>query len=207
MKKFLAIILASGFSRRMERNKLFLKYKNKTFLDLIIEKLLNINFEKVILVVSDKHLLEKYQNHNVNLIPVFNNKPENGISQSIKEGLSCYNSMLCEKMINQVDAYMFFVADQPLLTEKTIKEIINNYNGTITVPQSSGKNSSPVIFPAKYNEELLKLEGDKGGKQIIEKNCEDVTFVNFDDENELKDIDFLEDYTMLIKEDNNDETV
>ena len=59
---------------------------------------------------------------------------------------------------------------------------------------------NPVIFPNKYNSELLSLEGDKGGKQIILKHLDDIAFVDIEDSNEFQDVDVIEEYLKLINE-------
>ena len=46
----------------------------------------------------------------------------------------------------------------------------------------------------------MSLEGDKGGKQIILKNLDDITFVDIEDSNEFQDVDVIEEYLKLINE-------
>ena len=191
----LAIILAAGFSKRMGENKLLLEYKGKTFIQIIIEKLLEINFNKIILVVSNLEIYKKYKNYNEKVFVIFNDKAENGISESIKKAVTYAKNNL------EVDKYMFFVADQPLLKKETILKIIEESSSNkITVPKSNNTMYNPVIFSNKYNSELLSLEGDKGGKQIILKNLDDITFVDIEDSNEFQDVDLIEEYLKLINE-------
>ena len=191
----LAIILAAGFSKRMGENKLLLEYKGKTFIQIIIEKLLEINFNKIILVVSNLEIYKKYKNYNEKVFVIFNDKAENGISESIKKAVTYAKNNL------EVDKYMFFVADQPLLKKETILKIIEESNSNkITVPKNNNTMYNPVIFSNKYNSELLSLEGDKGGKQIILKNLDDITFVDIEDSNEFQDVDLIEEYLKLINE-------
>ncbi|MFD2388094.1 NTP transferase domain-containing protein [Enterococcus rivorum] len=46
------IIMASGYSKRMGENKLFLKYKNKTFLEHTLTLVNKVDFFERILVIS-----------------------------------------------------------------------------------------------------------------------------------------------------------
>lgn len=191
----LAIILAAGFSKRMGENKLLLEYKGRTFVQTIIEKLLEINFNKIILVVSNLEIYKKYKNYNEKVFVIFNDKAEKGISESIKKAVAYAKNNL------EVDKYMFFVADQPLLKKETILKIIKESGSNkIIVPKNNNTMYNPVIFPNKYNSELLSLEGDKGGKQIILKNLDDITFVDIEDSNEFQDVDVIEEYIKLINE-------
>lgn len=191
----LPIILAAGFSKRMGENKLLLEYKGKTFIQTIIEKLLEINFNKIILVVSNLEIYKKYEKYNEKVSVIFNDKAENGISESIKKAVTYAKDNL------QADKYMFFVADQPLLKKETILKIIEKSDSNkITIPKNNNTMYNPVIFPNKYTFELLDLEGDKGGKQIILKHLDDINFVDIEDANEFQDVDVIEEYLKLINE-------
>ncbi len=191
----LAIILAAGFSKRMGENKLLLEYEEKTFIQTIIEKLLEINFNKIILVVSNLEIYKKYKNYNEKLFVIFNDKAEKGISESIKKAVVYAKNNL------EVDKYMFFVADQPLLKKETILKIIEESSSNkIIVPKSNNTMYNPVIFPNKYTSALLNLEGDRGGKQIILNHLDNITFVDIEDANEFQDVDVIEEYIKLINE-------
>ena len=60
------------------------------------------------------------------------------------------------------------------------------------------REGNPVIFPKTLFEELMALEGDKGGKQIIKKHPEMVYKV-YVTEQELSDMDYKEDKINLEK--------
>lgn len=48
---------------------------------------------------------------------------------------------------------------------------------------------NPCIFSKKYYRELMEITGDKGGKQIIKRYPEDVTYLKISDEREQQDVD------------------
>ena len=50
---------------------------------------------------------------------------------------------------------------------------------------------NPKIFSSRYREELLKLSGDTGGRQIIDAHKKDLLLVEAESEDEVKDIDRL----------------
>lgn len=94
---------------------------------------------------------------------LYNPHPEDGISSSVKIGL---NASL------DADAVLFTVSDQPWLTSETICELIHVFLNTskgIACISYQGKMGNPCIFDRKYYNELLSLEGDKGGKKVIMK--------------------------------------
>lgn len=184
------IIMASGFSKRMGRDKLFLPYKNKFLVEHIIEKVTACDFYSTIIIARDDRILNIAEK--AGLKAVKNNNAEEGQSEAIKLGI---------KNSTKTDGYMFFTADQPLLKAETIKLLMETFEKNkenIVVPTALGKRGSPVIFPYKCTDELLKLEGDTGGRRVINNNIKDVLFVDVKDENLLMDVDTWEDYEKII---------
>jgi molybdenum cofactor cytidylyltransferase len=192
-----AIILAAGYSRRMGVNKLLLKYRGKSLIQSTIDTILQCGFSEVILVGRVEEIIEI---GNINeLVVVENQNAEKGISESIKLGVI---------HAKEVDGYMFFTADQPFLDVDTIKSLIREYieNPThIIVPRCDIRRGNPVIFPPDLKEDFLKLEGDIGGKTIINENLDRVKFVETRDSWALFDVDTSENYEFIINlEENND---
>lgn len=191
-KKISGIILAGGFSKRMGKDKLFLNWKNRTFLEEVTDKIDSINFfEKLLVIPKEKFLKLKKKldlEKKINFKIVFNEESEKGQSESVKLGV---------KKSLESDGYMFFPVDQPFLKKETIYTIIKEFLKTdlITAPLVEGNRFSPVIFPKRYKEKLLDLKGDTGGREIIKK--EKINEVNFLDEMEFKDIDLPEDMELL----------
>ena len=184
------IIMASGYSRRMGREKLLLPYKNKPLVQHIIEKVSACDFSSSIIIAKDRQILNLAAKNGLKTIE--NNSAFLGQCQAIKLGI--INSP-------KAQGYMFFTADQPLIDVETIKLLMNIFeknHDSIIVPRFKERKGSPVIFPLKYVNELLKLEGDKGGRKIISKHREHVIFVDVNDENSLMDIDIWEDYEKII---------
>ena len=196
--KISAIIMASGKSERMGTNKLLLEYRGMTFIENTLEKVLNENFYELVIVISDKKVRKKCQDYikksekdEKKIYIIDNKKSEKGQSESIKIGL---------KTLGKCDGYMFFSCDQPFLTSDTIKKILQNFKTKgITTPEYNGKRSLPVIFGENFKDELLKLEGDTGGKTVISNHQDKIKIVEIENSDEGKDIDTKEDYDMLKK--------
>ena len=196
--KISAIIMASGKSKRMGTNKLLLEYRGMTFIENTLKKVLKENFYEFAIVISDKKVKKKAQDYMKNLETdekkihiIDNKKSEKGQSESIKMGL---------KTLGKCDGYMFFSCDQPFLTSDTIKKILQNFKTKgITIPEYNGKRSLPVIFGENFKDELLKLEGDTGGKTVISNHQDKIKIVEIENSDEGKDIDTKEDYDMLKK--------
>lgn len=182
-----AIVLASGYSSRMGENKLLLLKDNIPMIEHIFRQLSKINFYEIIVVTQydEIEILAKSYSYKT----VKNDTPQIGISKSIELGV---------KKTNINSNFMFFTGDQPFLTKKIIKKIINiSDDRHIVVPKFLGKNKSPVIFGKIYRDELLKLDGDIGGKEIIKNNLESVKYLNFSHGNYFLDIDTKEEYEKI----------
>jgi molybdenum cofactor cytidylyltransferase len=194
-----AIILAAGYSRRMGVNKLLLKYRGKSLIQRTIDTILQCGFSEVILVGRIEEVIEI---GNMNeLMVIENQNADKGISESIKLGVV---------HAKETDGYMFFTADQPFLDVDTIKSLIRVFIEDpthIIVPRCQGRRGNPVIFPPNFKEDFLKLQGDVGGKTIINKNLYNVKFIEISDSWALFDVDTSENYEYILKLEENDDYV
>lgn len=207
------IYLAAGFSCRFGENKLLYQLNNKPIyrhaLDrlFLLQKKMDViqdivvvtqydeieryvescrsNFSECLDVVSGDRLsvvCQREQGKQKSIQVIRNAHSEQGISSSLQLGLRA----------SDADAYLCCVADQPYLTEITLQTFIEAYvqdGRGIACIANGGHCGNPVIFSAKYKEELLALSGDKGGKQIINRYMEDVMLYEIADQHELQDID------------------
>jgi len=185
-----AIIMASGNSKRMGINKLLLQYKDKTLIEYVLENVIKCDFYSTVLVSQYEKVLSLGRERVMEVVHNYN--PEKGQSESIKLGIR--NSP-------KAQGYMFFTGDQPLMDVETIKLLMDSFNESgnlIIVPRYNEKRGNPVIFPRKYIEELLELQGDSGGRSIINKHLDEVKFLQVKHEWLLDDIDRSEDYQKLL---------
>ena len=186
------IILASGFSNRMGRDKLLLKIHETYLIEKIIEEVASAKLGEVILVyrrVEVKNIGIKY-----GLKTIYNGRAHLGQSAAIKLGVENSNP--------NSDGYMFFVGDQPFITVDTINILIENFlysPNHIILPIYDGKKGNPVTFPLKLKGELLALEGDTGGRKVIRDNPHLVKDVNFSNPIKGMDVDNVEDLMKLKK--------
>lgn len=118
---------------------------------------------------------------------VMNDRPDLGISRSMQLGIEAAGN---------ADAYMFCVCDQPGLTEATLEKLIDAYKeaykkGTAGIVSLSyeGQMCNPKLFSSRYRDELMKLSGDIGGRQIIASHTDDLLLVEAESADEVTDID------------------
>lgn len=181
------IIMASGFSKRMNRNKLILKFKGISIIEMVIKAIKESDVDNIILVYREDEIKEIGIKNGVKTI--YNDKADLGQSESIRLGV--------EHSPIETKGYMFFVADQPFLDTCTINKLIDAFETErypIVVPAYNGKKGNPVIFSARLKDELLSIHGDMGGRSIIRKRDGEVKTVNFSDGILGKDIDTWDEY-------------
>lgn len=185
------IILASGFSRRMGQNKLLMKIKEETIIEKVIKEVKKSELEKIYIVTNNDEIKNIAYKFNIEVIE--NRNAIKGQSESIK---------IAVKEVEKNGDFMFFCGDQPFIDFITINNLINESKknkNKIIVPVFETKKGNPVIFPVNFKLDLLNIEGDVGGRNIIKNNKERVVFFKVDKEMFLKDIDDNEEYKKIIK--------
>ena len=188
-----AIILAAGISKRMGQVKQLLAFRGSTVLRQIIETVLKSRADEIIVVLGyqAEKIIPKIAREPVNI--VVNPDFEQGMSASIKCGLG--------HISEESDAVMIVLGDQPLIENEIINLLVEKNSETergIVVPVYKGVKGHPVIFKMKYKDDLLRLTGDRGGKQIIEWHPGDVLEVEVNSESVIIGIDTKSDYRSLI---------
>ncbi|MGL6202278.1 MAG: nucleotidyltransferase family protein [Lachnospiraceae bacterium] len=185
-----AILLASGYSRRMHTDKLLLDFHGLPVIARVMKAISSCPFDQKILIqrtdvyteLAQKYGFQSYQNHSA----------QEGQSSSVRCGVSHSRSS---------SALMFFVGDQPCLTAKTIERLLiahQEYPDDIIVPAIDGQFKNPVIFAPQFQTWLSDTQGDQGGRTIIKKFAEHVRTVTFHDTDAFHDIDTIEDYEFLL---------
>ena len=184
-----AILLAAGESKRMGRPKQLMPFGESTILEQAIDNLLNSAVSETIVVLG--HRAEDL-NKTIAAKPVkiaINPNYQQGMSTSIIAGLNMIDS--------KAQAVMIALGDQPFVDSQTINtlmEAFTAHNKGIAIPVYQGKRGHPVIFAIRYKDELLRLKGDIGGREIIDRHPDDVLEVAVNCEGVCIDIDIMNDY-------------
>ncbi len=157
MNKVTCVVLASGFSRRFQSNKLIYPFKGKPLIEHTLEK--KYLFDEMIVVTQYEEIKELALKYNCKV--VWNDHPEFGQSNSIKLGIQACTSEYC----------LFMVADMPYLKENTLKKMIQlKEQSDFIICEHNGILCNPLLVHKKYESEFLELTGDYGAKQIVKKH-------------------------------------
>ncbi|CEM61159.1 MAG: selenium cofactor biosynthesis protein YqeC [Treponema phagedenis] len=178
-----AIILASGFSKRFGDNKLKVNLHGKKLYEYVLDLVSKFDFKDKILITNDEDIRNYGQKRGI----VVKENPTAflGKSESIKSGLTNLNSK----------GYMFFVSDQPFISETTVKKLLREFNlnpHVIVHPVYGKKRGGPMIFPNKYKNDLLNLTADEGGVKLIKEDNHKAVLIK--NKREAIDIDDENDY-------------
>ena len=184
-----AIILAAGESRRMGEPKQLMPLGKTTILERTVDNFLNSEVHDVIVVVGYRaeEVISLIADRSVAI--TINSAYREGMSTSIVAGLSLIS--------DKTQGVMLALADQPFIDSHTINHLIEAFgvhNKNIAIPVYQGKRGHPIIFAIKYKEELLRLKGDIGGREIIDKHPDDILEVTVNCEGICVDIDTIDNY-------------
>lgn len=187
-KQFGIVILAAGQSKRFKGNKLTAEYKGKMLFMHTLDTASDVGGCPVY-VVTAQDVIKSYAER-LGFVVVKNDRPELGISLSLRLGLRA-----CLEDHPGVDGVLFCVCDQPELKADTIKKILREgaeYPGCIIRLRADEVYGNPCLWDRIYFDELMILEGDSGGKQIMGRHEGAIRFIDVPAE-ELSDIDFRSD--------------
>ncbi len=162
--KIIKVILAAGLSKRYGfKNKILEKINGKTLIEIILDRLIQIDSNKNNIVViggnnynSLKKTLNKYD------IKLFYNK-------NYKNGLGSSVSFILKKKISK-NGIMFIPGDMPLISIKDFKKLINTFfqkQNKIISPCYKEKIGNPLIIPKIYFNLLKNLKKDEGARKVL----------------------------------------
>ncbi len=123
---------------------------------------------------------------------IHNYRWQEGMSSSIFAGLAALPA--------EVDAALFLLIDQPLVTPDLLRRLIRRWEESdagIVVPTGDGKRGTPVLFEREFFPELARLSGDVGGRMLFDRHPDRILHVPVDNPQALADADTPERFTQL----------
>jgi molybdenum cofactor cytidylyltransferase len=182
------IILAAGMSKRFRKVKQLCKIGNSTILSVVIKAAIKSDLDKIVLVLG--HESEKIKASLVNILndpklaAVVNSNYSRGMSTSLGCGLM--------EVRKEFSSVMILMGDQPFVSYKVINHILTAFKSTnkdICVPVHKGKRGLPVCFTDTFYNDMLKISGDMGAREIIRENPSEILTVEIEDPACFMDID------------------
>lgn len=190
-KKIGIIILAAGESKRLGQPKQLLKFKNETLIRRAVKTAIQTKAEKAVVVLGANFEPVKNEISDLDCEIVFNENWKSGMSSTIKTGL--------EKMLEtapEISAAIISLCDQPLIESEHFDELIEKFSHTnkpIVSAFYKNKFAVPALFSKEIFPELLKLEGDRGARNLLNDDSENIEKIEMPEA--AFDIDTPEDFT------------
>ena len=185
--KISALILAAGKGSRIGTPKLMLEVNDKSFVNVIIDKVRRAGIKDVVCVVSEETY--KWAKENIKHCRiVVNPEPEKGMITSVYFGAM---------QINDCAGIMIIPVDHPFIKSETIKILLSKAeenSDSIIKPRFEGKSGHPVIVPYKLIKTITKENFGDGLNDVIKKSGNRQVYADVNDNGILKNINTKEDY-------------
>lgn len=192
-EKVAGLLLAAGASTRMGQPKQLLRVEGHTLLDRMLNEVLRSNLDLILLVLGFqaqeiKQSLSTHLHH-PKLRIIENKNYLDGISTSIIAGLSEVEDLF--------EHVMIILADMPLISSSLINLLLHEYLAShlqLGAIKLIGRRSHPVIIGRQYYDELHRLRGDVGARDLFVKYADQVCLVEPEKDYDDVDIDTMEEY-------------
>lgn len=131
--------------------------------------------------------------HNLKVTIVHNATFEEGLSSSLRAGLSALPS--------DSDGTLILLGDMPAIESSDLEALIAAFAAkdrqAICVPVRHGRRGNPVLWGAAYFAEMMSLSGDVGAKPLMARHTEHVTEVAAGSDGIFADVDTPSDLARL----------
>jgi len=199
------IILAAGRASRYGQPKQLLDYHGQPFVRVVAETALKAGLSPVVVVTGAKAEMVQATVADLPVRVVYNTEWESGQGSSIRTGLvECGSSTSTHaeaelRHSRKPGGAIFLLADQPQVSVEVIRALVERHSldlPAVLAPYVFDQRANPVLFDQIAFPDLLKLQGDTGGRAIFSKFSP--RYLNWYDRKLLLDVDTPEDYLKLV---------
>lgn len=188
------LILAAGGSSRLGRPKQLVHFQGKTLIRHAAETLVDSSCDSIVVVLGAEIDGSTSEIADLPINICINHNWQTGMSSSIKAGLK-----ELVKLEGNLSAVVVTLCDQPHITTENIDQLVTEFqqaNPRIVAAQYGETVGVPALFSKELFNDLLKLKGDKGARQLIRDNLPFVERIEI--EKAAIDIDHPDDADRLL---------
>lgn len=189
----MALILAAGYSSRMDRFKPLALLGSMTALERCVGLFLDSGIEDVRVVVGHRHHeITRLIDERLNARHVLNSRFQEGMFSSVKAGLS--------RLEYTPQAFFILPVDIPLVTKSTIRSLLDAFDDNradVVYPCFRGRRGHPPLISGSLIKGILDFSGDGGLRGFLKER----TALNIEvpDEHILMDMDVPAQYFDLLR--------
>jgi len=193
VKSHAAIILAAGFSRRMEKFKPLLSVGGETFIDRLISAFLENDVEVCVVVgYRGEELKAATKERNIGIVE--NPDYRLGMFTSVQAGVRA--------LLSGHEAFFVMPVDIPLVRPATIRSLIatsRQHPGKIICPVFHKMRGHPPLIPMSLAQTITGWNKDGSLREVLDSFERLSLEVSVPDSNILLDIDTADDYRTLVE--------
>lgn len=160
------LLLAAGSSRRFGAPKLVQPLGGKPIIRWSAEALSAAGVD-ISVVVAPRHDAIRAALEGLDLRWIINERPDEGIGASIAAGV--------RGLQEPADGILIALGDEPYLDRTIVRRVVDEFRSgagrvAIVVPTYRGVRGHPVVFDRAMVPELLALTGDRGARDLTERD-------------------------------------
>ena len=188
-----AVVLAGGESTRMGgTNKLLFPLDGHPLLAYILQSLSAFPFRRILVVTGYQRALLEAFLFDWPATAVHNPDWAEGMGTSVRTGVSADPG---------ATGYLIVPGDMPLIHPALLEALATAWgkagSRSIVRPVHADRPGHPVIFGGRFREELMALDGERGGAAVIGANREALVEMVWPDDRCCRDVDRVEDLAVL----------
>ncbi|MEP0518701.1 MAG: molybdopterin-binding/glycosyltransferase family 2 protein [Hyphomicrobiales bacterium] len=162
-----AIVLAAGQSKRMgANNKLVAELDGSALVHHVVRAARDSRISKTVLVTGAEPEKIRAAVAEFEIDVAHNREFDDGLSTSLRTGLRA----LIDDPV-QPDAAIVLLGDMPRISQPMIDKLVSAFDPIkgreIIVPTNNGKRGNPVVWSARFFDQLMDVKGDTGGRHLV----------------------------------------
>jgi molybdenum cofactor cytidylyltransferase len=164
--KAAAVVLAAGASQRLGRPKQLIPLEGESLVRRTARLALEVGCAPVVVVLGFEAERVGAALAGLHVATVVNAKWSSGMGSSLACG-----AVAARRARPEMDALLTLVCDQPRLTAEHLRRLLafhaSSGSAAITASAYSGRAGVPAVFSRSLFEELERIEGDRGARDLI----------------------------------------
>ncbi|MCF7823322.1 MAG: nucleotidyltransferase family protein [Candidatus Marinimicrobia bacterium] len=180
------IITAAGLSTRFPPNKLLQDVSGKTCIEHTLDTFADFHLDTYVVLGHEGDLVQKkiLEGNGRDVSFVYNSDYRSGLSSSVIAGI--------RQAGNAYDYWCFCPGDKPFIKTETVLKLLNRLEKKtplILAPYYSKQIGHPIFFSRELGPSFLTINGDVGGRQLIENYQNRTMKLNVSDHGVVLDMD------------------